>query len=34
MVVGLRGEVEFFGPAGARAASAQGVSLALPPELF
>jgi len=34
IVVGLRGELEFFGPDGRREASALGISLALPPELF
>lgn len=34
IVVGLRGEVEFFGSEGRREASALGISLALPPELF
>jgi len=34
VVVGLRGEVEFFGPDGRREASALGIALALPPELF
>lgn len=34
VVVGLKGEIEIFGPQGKRGASALGVSLALPPELF
>jgi len=34
IVIGLKGEVEFFGPDGKREASALGISLALPPELF
>ena len=34
IVVGLRGEIEFFGAEGKRATSALGISLALPPELF
>jgi Uma2 family endonuclease len=34
IVVGLRGEREFFGPDGRREASALGIELALPPELF
>jgi Uma2 family endonuclease len=34
IVVGLRGEIEVFGPQGRREVSALGVSLALPPELF
>ena len=34
IVVGLKGEVELFGPDGKRESSALGVSLALPPELF
>jgi Uma2 family endonuclease len=34
IVVGLKGEVEFFGPEGKRQASALGISLALPAELF
>lgn len=34
IVVGLRGEVELFGPEGRRAASTLGITLALPPELF
>jgi Uma2 family endonuclease len=34
VVVGLRGGVEFFGPDGGREASALGIALALPPELF
>jgi Uma2 family endonuclease len=34
IVVGLKGEVEFFGPEGKRESSALGISLALPVELF
>ncbi len=34
IVVGLKGEVEFFGPEGKREASALGIRLALPAELF
>jgi Uma2 family endonuclease len=34
IIVGLRGEVELFGPEGRRAASTLGITLALPPELF
>jgi Uma2 family endonuclease len=34
IVVGLEGEVEFFGPEGRREASALGISLTLPGELF
>jgi len=34
IVVGLKGEVEFFGPGGKREASALGIRLALPPDLF
>jgi Uma2 family endonuclease len=34
IAVGLRGEVEYFGPEGRREASALGISLALPAELF
>jgi Uma2 family endonuclease len=34
IVVGLKGEVEYFGPDGKREASALGIRLALPPELF
>jgi Uma2 family endonuclease len=34
IVVGLKGEVEFFGPEGKREASALGIRLALPPDLF
>jgi Uma2 family endonuclease len=34
IVVGLKGEVEFFGPEGKRESSALGISLALPAELF
>jgi Uma2 family endonuclease len=34
VVVGLRGEIEFFGPDGRRDASAFGLRLALPIELF
>jgi Uma2 family endonuclease len=34
VVVGLRGELEFFGPDGRCEASALGIALALPPELF
>ena len=34
IVVGLRGEVEFFGTEGKRATSALGISLALPAALF
>ena len=34
IVVGVKGEVELFGPDGKREASALGIRLALPPELF
>jgi hypothetical protein len=34
IVVGLKGEIEVFGPQGRRDTSALGVSLALPAELF
>jgi Uma2 family endonuclease len=34
IVVGLKGEIEMFGPQGKRDASALGISLSLPPELF
>ena len=34
IVVGLKGEVEFHGPEGKRAASALAIRLELPPELF
>jgi Uma2 family endonuclease len=34
IVVGLRGEIDLFGPEGRRATSALGIALALPPELF
>lgn len=34
IVVGLKGEIEIFGPQGRRETSALGISLALPPELF
>jgi Uma2 family endonuclease len=34
IVVGLEGEVEYFGPDGKRQASALGVTLALPADLF
>jgi Uma2 family endonuclease len=34
IVVGLKGEVQFFGPEGKRKSSALGISLALPAELF
>jgi Uma2 family endonuclease len=34
IVVGLKGEVELFGPDGKRESSAFGISLALPAELF
>jgi len=34
IVVGLKGEVEFFGPEGKRESSALGIALALPAELF
>ena len=34
IVVGLKGEVEFFGPTGKLEASALGIRLELPPELF
>ncbi len=34
IVVGLRGEIELFGPEGRREASALGLQLVLPPELF
>ena len=34
IVVGLKGEVECFGPEGKRESSALGISLALPAELF
>ena len=34
IVVGLSGEIEIFGPQGKRDASALGISLSLPPELF
>jgi Uma2 family endonuclease len=34
IVVGLKGEIEHFGPQGKRDASALGIALALPPELF
>ena len=34
IVVGLKGEVGFFGPAGRREASALGLKLELPAELF
>ena len=33
-VVGLKGEIEIFGPQGKRDASALGIALALPAELF
>jgi Uma2 family endonuclease len=34
IVVGLKGEVEFFGPEGRRETSALGIRLELPPEMF
>ena len=34
IVVGLKGEVEFFGPKGKLEASALGIRLELPAELF
>ena len=34
IVVGLKGEVELFGPEGKRESSSLGITLALPPELF
>jgi Uma2 family endonuclease len=34
IVVGLRGEIEFFGAEGRRNASGLGIAIALPPELF
>ncbi len=34
VVVGLKGEIEIFGPQGKRDTSALGIALALPPELF
>jgi len=34
IVVGVKGEVELFGPDGKCESSALGISLALPPELF
>jgi Uma2 family endonuclease len=34
LVVGLKGEIEIFGPKGKRDASALGIALALPAELF
>lgn len=34
IVVGLKGEIEIFGPRGKRETSALGIALALPPELF
>src|SRR5215475_7359912 len=34
VVVGLKGEVEYLGSEGEREASALGIKLALPPELF
>ena len=34
IVVGLRGEIEFFGPEGKRSQSALGVALDLPASLF
>jgi hypothetical protein len=34
IVVGLRGEIEFFGPEGRRTASGLGIAITLPPELF
>lgn len=34
IVVGLKGEIEIFGPQGKRDTSALGIALALPPELF
>ena len=34
IVIGLRGEIEFFGAEGRRETSALRISLALPPELF
>jgi Uma2 family endonuclease len=34
IVVGLKGEIEIFGPQGRREASELGIALALPPELF
>ena len=34
IVVGVKGEVDLFGPDGKCESSALGISLALPPELF
>jgi hypothetical protein len=34
VVIGLKGEVEFFGPEGKRESSALGIALALPADLF
>ncbi|MGH9847297.1 MAG: hypothetical protein ACREEM_52040 [Blastocatellia bacterium] len=34
IVVGLKGEIEFFGPAGKLDSSAHGIRLELPSELF